>query len=227
MTPIFIAGIDTDVGKTIVTGLFAKYLLSKNKTVITQKIAQTGCVGISEDILQHRKIMEVNLFPEDFDKTTCPFVFKFPASPHLAAAEEKKEIDIAIIDESTKMLQKNFQYIIIEGVGGLFVPLTKNYTTIDFLEQRQYNVILVSTPKLGSINHTLMSIDLLKNRNINLLGIVYNLIGDYNKKIKNDSEIIFEQYLKKNKFANNIVEIQRIESNFPIIEEFSAFLPNE
>jgi len=221
---IFIAGIDTNVGKTIITGLIAKYIQSKNKTVITQKIAQTGCKGVSEDIQKHRKIMGVELFSEDVDKTTCPYVFDLPASPHLSAALQGVEIDIDTINKSTKTLNKKYEYVIIEGVGGVFVPLTRAYTTLDFLAENKYDVILVTTPKLGSINHTLMTIDTLFRKNINILGLVYNLIGEYDSRIKTDSKQIFNEYLNKYGYKNNIIEIREIKREYPLINDFEEFL---
>jgi len=221
---IFIAGIDTDVGKTIITGLLAKYLLSKNKTVITQKIAQTGCKGISEDIIKHREIMDVELFADDIDKTTCPYVFDLPASPHLSAQLQDIEIDINTITESTIKLNNKYEHVIIEGVGGVFVPLTRKYSTLDYLAEQKHDVIIVSTPKLGSINHTLMTIDALFKKNINILGIVYNLIGEYNNEIKADSKLIFGEYLEKYGYKNNIIEIDKINGKYPIIEDFNQFV---
>ncbi len=221
---IFIAGIDTDVGKTIITGLIAKYIQSINKSVITQKIAQTGCKGISEDIQMHRKIMGVELFKEDIDKTTCPYVFELPASPHLSAQLQAIEIDVDTINKSTKILNANYEYVIIEGVGGVFVPLTRTYTSLDYLSKQKLDVILVTTPKLGSINHTLMTIDTLFRKKINILGLVYNLIGDYDRQIKSDSKLIFAEYLQKYGYKNNIIEINKIEANYPIIKDFKQFL---
>lgn len=220
---IFIAGIDTDVGKTIITGLLAKYLLSKNINVITQKLAQTGCKGISEDVLMHRRIMDVELFNEDKNKTTCPYVFDLPASPHLSAQLQGAEIDVNEITKSTKKLEAKFDCVLLEGVGGIYVPITRTYTTLDYLLEQKHNVILVTTPKLGSINHTLMSIDALYSRNINILGIVYNLIGEYNNEIKEDSKLIFGEYLEKYGYQNNILEVNKFENKFPILEGFSMF----
>jgi len=212
MSKIFVAGIDTDIGKTYATGLLAKYFMLKNKSVITLKIAQTGCVGISEDILKHREIMNILLCDYDKDGTTCPYVFKFPASPHLAAEMENQSIDPAKISNSIDILANNFNKLIIEGVGGLLVPLNDMQTSIDFIEKEKLAVILVSSPKLGSINHTLLSIEALKNRNITLLGIIYNCFGDFDNQIKNDSIKVFKSFLNKNDYPDNIIEINDVSS---------------
>jgi dethiobiotin synthetase len=124
MSIYFIAGIDTDAGKTYATGLVAKYLLNSKISVVTQKFAQTGCVGISEDIQTHRKIMNIDLMNVDKDGTTCPYVFDYPASPHLAAKMQNKTIDIDKINSSSKKLNKEFEVVLLEGVGGLNVPIT-------------------------------------------------------------------------------------------------------
>lgn len=81
---ICISGIDTDIGKTVATGLMAKALLLRGYSVITQKVAQTGCTGISEDIQEHRKLMGVELLSEDQDGLTCPYVFSKACSPVLS-----------------------------------------------------------------------------------------------------------------------------------------------
>ena len=80
MAVYFISGIDTDAGKSIVTGVIARTLAGKGVRVITQKFIQTGCVGISEDILKHREIMGIPPQEVDKDGTTCPYVMTYPAS---------------------------------------------------------------------------------------------------------------------------------------------------
>jgi dethiobiotin synthetase len=213
MSIYFIAGIDTDAGKTYATGLVAKYLLNSKISVVTQKFAQTGCVGISEDIQTHRKIMNIDLMDVDKDGTTCPYVFDYPASPHLAAKMQNKTIDIDKINSSSKKLNKEFEVVLLEGVGGLNVPITLDYSLLDFLEEKKYPTILVSSSKLGSINHTLLSLEILQKRNIPLHGLIYNHFPANSEFILKDSVKVFEHYLKKMNFDCPIVEI-------PVIEDF-------
>ncbi|PIE78031.1 MAG: dethiobiotin synthase, partial [Candidatus Delongbacteria bacterium] len=184
MKKYFVSGIDTDVGKTYVTGILLKYLKSVNCNSLSIKPIQTGCKGISEDILLHRKISKSELTTFDEDLTTSPYVFKFPASPHLSSELEKIKIDSTHIEKSINKVAKSYDITLIEGAGGLFVPFFDTYTTIDFLKSnRDIGVILVTTPKLGSINHTLLSLYTLKNENIKIEGIIYNKFGDYDKVI--------------------------------------------
>jgi len=213
MAVYFISGIDTDSGKTIVTGLLANYIkFIKKESVITQKIAQTGCGELSEDIYIHRQLMKSELFDEDKTGVTVPYKFKFPASPHLAAALENKKINTSIINESTQKLLSKYDNVIIEGVGGLFVPLFDAYTVIDYIKDMNYPLILVSSSKLGSINHTLLSIEALQNRNIDLRGIIYNNFFSGNEIISQDTKIIISKFLEKYGYDNNIVEIPKIDN---------------
>ena len=94
MPTIAITGIDTGVGKTLITGLFARHLRAAGHSVITQKLVQTGCAGMSEDILLHRRLMGIDLTDADRQGITCPYVFALPASPHLAASAEGRVIDL-------------------------------------------------------------------------------------------------------------------------------------
>ncbi len=219
-TPIFITGIDTDIGKTIATGLMARYLHQKNLSVITQKMVQTGCQNISDDILIHRKLMTCDLFNEDKTGITCPYLFKHAASPHLAAQMEGQTINPKTILSATNTLAKNFSIILIEGAGGLFVPLNSDTTIIDYIEQHAYPVILVSSSKLGSINHTLLSIEALKTRGLNLLGIVYNRYPENDKAIEEDSLKQMAKFMLKSGYSDCTVQMGKVDLAQPISPNF-------
>jgi dethiobiotin synthetase len=191
-----ITGIDTDCGKTMATGLIAKTMISRGGRVITQKLVQTGCTGMAADIAEHRRIMGVVPGEDDLRMTTCPQVFSFPASPHLAAELDGTVVDIAAIDRSTAYLRETYDTVLLEGAGGLHVPLTRAYSTIDFIAERGYPLILVSGARLGSINHTLMSIELCTYRGIELKGVVYNLHPVNQRIIADDSRIMISTFLQ-------------------------------
>ena len=191
----FITGIDTDAGKSIVTGAMGRYLKEKGENVITQKMTQTGCEGISEDILTHRRLMKMNLLPEDINGLTCPYVFHFPSSPHLAARLSNSTIDTSKINEATDELAKRFEKVLVEGAGGLMVPLNDEILLIDYLKERNYPIVLVTSAKVGSINHTLMSLEACKTRQLNVIGLVFNHINSNNKIIAEDSLSVFRKRL--------------------------------
>lgn len=198
MSVYFISGIDTDAGKSIVTGVIARTLLRKGVNVITQKFIQTGCIGISEDILKHRDIMGIEPQKVDKEGTTCPYVMTYPASPHLAAEIDKVDINTDIIYQATQKLSAQYEVVLLEGAGGLYVPVTRDYMTIDYIQENNYPLILVASSKLGSINHSLMSLELCRIRGIDLRYVVYNDFPNDSEIIKNDSITIIREYLSKN-----------------------------
>lgn len=175
MSVIFVSGIDTGIGKTIVTGLLGRHLAGMGRKVITAKIVQTGSSGLSEDIVTHRKIMQMPVTPFDEDGLTCPYTFPYPASPHLAARLAEQTISTRNLTSALDQLSRFFETVIVEGVGGIFVPLTEQETVLDFISQRRYPTLVVTSPKLGSINHTLLTVESLQQRRIPLCGLVYNL----------------------------------------------------
>ena len=171
----FISGIDTGIGKTYTTGYLAKLWNEQGQKTITQKLIQTGNVDISEDIEQHREIMGMGWFPEDQSKLTMPEIFTYPASPHLATQIDGREIDFQKIADATQQLAEKYEVVLLEGAGGLMVPLTTDLLTIDYIAEKKFSVILVSSGRLGSINHTLLSLEALKIRGLELYALAYNL----------------------------------------------------
>ncbi|MEG1234510.1 MAG: dethiobiotin synthase, partial [Acinetobacter sp.] len=171
----FISGIDTGIGKTYATGYLAKLWNQQGTKTITQKLIQTGNVDRSEDIEQHREIMQMGWFPEDESKLTMPEIFSYPASPHLATQIDGREIDFKKIENATQQLTENYSCVLLEGAGGLMVPLTTELLTIDYVAEKKFPVILVSSGRLGSINHTLLSLEAMKQRGLDLYALAYNL----------------------------------------------------
>src|SRR3989338_7007542 len=175
MRSIFVAGTDTDVGKSLITGLIARLLLDKGYSVVTQKWAGTGSSAALNDIDVHLKLM--GRTRKDFRKylpCMMPYLFKFPASPHLAARLDHRRIDPGRIKSSLKRLAKNFDFVIIEGTGGLLVPLRTHTLLIDLVRDLKLPVVLVAPNRLGTINHTLLSIEAIRARKIEILGVIFN-----------------------------------------------------
>lgn len=184
---IAVGGIDTDVGKSYVTGLLASYLHQQGESVTTLKLVQTGCQGLAEDIQLHRKLMGQPLTEFDRAGTTCPYVFPFPASPSLAARMVGATIEVATLDQSVATLQAHYQWLLVEGAGGLLVPLNQHLLLLDYFATNHFPMILVTSPRLGSINHTRLSLEAIQHRNIHLLGLVYNLYGEHPREIVQDT----------------------------------------
>ena len=194
MSGIFVTGTDTGVGKTIITGLLAKFLDDKGYKVITQKWVETGSVGFSKDVSFHLKLLgkrkqELKSHFSDIS----PYTFKFASSPHLASSLEKRKISIERIKKSFKSLEKAFDFVVVEGVGGALVPLNKKKLVIDVAKELNLSVLIVVGNKLGAINHTLLTIEALKARKMKIAGIVFNNLKDKeNNMILKDNPKIIE-----------------------------------
>ncbi len=193
MTVYFVTGIDTNIGKTYATAFMLNHF---GRQAISQKLVQTGNHGISEDILTHRTLCHTPLTDFDKDGTTCPYVFALPASPHLASRLQNSQIDVDVITRATRTLQHHYQTVLIEGAGGLFVPLTETLTTLDYVASQNYPVILVTCGRLGSINHTLLSLHAIRLANLPLYAVVYNHYFDTdNDTISQDTQNWLKNYL--------------------------------
>lgn len=192
---IFISGIDTDVGKTIATGWYAKKLMAQGYSVITQKMIQTGCEGIAADLLVHRQIQGIPLQPEDEQGITSPYVFAYPCSPHLAAKLEQRQIESKTIEKSTALLAQKYDYVLLEGAGGLLVPYNHQETTLDYVQKQGYPIILVTSGKLGSINHTLLSLEVCQHRQIPVHTVIYNQYPKIDDIIEQETQQYLRQYL--------------------------------
>lgn len=192
---IAVCGIDTGVGKSVVTGLLAAFLAEQGQRVITQKPVQTGCDSRPEDIVLHRSLMGTTWNDYDEQGLTCSYCFPFPGSPHLAAGLAGSRIEPVEISRATEILATEHDCLLIEGAGGLLVPLKNDLLQLDYFHQCGYPVILVTSARLGSINHTLLALEAIKMRGIPLLGLVYNVYGENPVEIVRDSKRVFERAL--------------------------------
>ena len=136
---IFVSGIDTDAGKTYATAWLAKRYMEQGFSVATMKFIQTGNNGFSEDILAHRRIMGISPLPEDRDLTTSPVIFTYPASAQLAARIDGRDIDVASIDRSVETLSGRYDIVLVEGAGGLMVPIADDFFTVDY---KPYGIVV-------------------------------------------------------------------------------------
>ena len=193
----FTSGIDTDAGKSYATGYLAKCLNDNGKRTITQKFIQTGNTGHSEDIDLHRKVMGTGYTPEDRDFLTMPEIFSYPASPLLASRIDKRKIDFDKINAATRQLSSLYDIVLVEGAGGLMVPLTETLLTIDFIKESGYPLVFVTSGKLGSVNHTLLSFEAIERRGIEVAAVMYNLFPEIeDTTIRDDTREYIQQYMK-------------------------------
>lgn len=159
MKRLFVTGIGTDVGKTMVAAIITEALAADY-----WKPVQAGNLDFSDTDRVKELVTNTQSYfhPETYR-------FKLPASPHLAAAVENITINPSLFN-----LPETQNHLIIEGAGGLMVPLNDHFLIIDLIAQLQAEVILVSQNYLGSINHTLLSVQSLRQRQIPVKGIIFN-----------------------------------------------------
>lgn len=210
MTPhrvLFISGIDTDAGKTYATAWLAQQIAAEGRSVITQKFIQTGCTEQSEDIEAHRRLCGMELQPVDLDHTTAPIIFSYPASAQLAARIDGREIDLGLVDAATERLLGLYDCVLLEGAGGLMVPVTDDVCTIDYVATRQLPVVLVTNGRLGSINHTVLSLEAIAHRCLELAAVVYNHHFDSDPVIAADTRAYLSRYLSRHFPATPLLDL--------------------
>lgn len=191
----FITGTDTDAGKTYCTAWLATELARRGLSVITQKFIQTGCDGFSEDIEAHRRLTGTGPLPEDAEGLTAPVIFTYPASAQLAARIDGREIDLDIIDRARQELERRYDVVLVEGAGGLMVPITDTYMAIDYISEHNLPVFLTTNSRLGSINHTILSLEAIAGRGLTLAGVLYNTFFDHDPEIAADTRAFIGRYL--------------------------------
>ena len=179
-----VLGTDTGVGKTVITSFFLRYFLEKGINAVSQKWIQTGVQSHQSDIDFHDQFSGFN---GNNSKDRCPYVFQFPSSPHLAAQRESILINASVIKSSYNRLCNQYSMIIVEGTGGIMVPYSSTGLVSDWVTEWNIPVVLVIGNQLGCINHTLLSLDYLKNSQITLKGLIFSCPHQTNLDILDDN----------------------------------------
>lgn len=193
---LFITGIDTDAGKTFATGWLGNLLRKAGKKVTTQKFIQTGNVGRSEDIEIHRLIMGDSVDGEDWS-LSAPVIFSYPASADLAARIDGKKVDLSVIDRAREANESANDIVLLEGAGGLMVPVDETMLTVDYITSRDLDVALVTNGRLGSINHTILALEAIAARGLRLKYILYNEHFDRDQTIAADTQAYLRRYVDR------------------------------
>ena len=111
---------------------------------------------------------------KESDEILNPIYFRLPASPLMAAEILHKTVDIKAISKNFDILKKKYDFTLVEGIGGVMVPITRKISLLDVMKGMKLPSIIVSSPRLGSINHTIMTINECKAKKIPILGIIFN-----------------------------------------------------
>jgi len=174
LNSFFITGTDTDVGKTYVTAGIVAALKKQGKDVGIMKPFAAGTpqnTGYkSEDVQILSKAAKVN----DPEKLVNPYFFLIPASPFTAAKNFGIKIDIKMVLSCFKQLSSLHEILLVEGIGGAMTPILQNYFVTNLIKDMNLETIIVTSSKIGTVNHTLMTCKMCQYYKINIRGIIIN-----------------------------------------------------
>lgn len=180
MSVLLVTGTDTGAGKTLVSAAIVAALAARGVHLGVAKPCETGCAPIDPGAPRDA------LYPEDAAtlaaasgndetlETVCPYRFPEPLAPALAAERAGASIDVAHLVETLAARARRLDLLLVEGAGGLLVPLTRQVTFADLAHALGARVLLVVGSRLGAINHALLSLEVLKQRSIPTVGYVVN-----------------------------------------------------
>jgi dethiobiotin synthetase len=172
---IFLTGTDTGVGKTFVASGLLIAFKEIGLNVCPMKPVETGCKLKGDRLIPMDSInlLKTSGISEDLEKIN-PYRFRLPLAPSVAAELEGKVIKKSNITSAYYYLEDKYQITIVEGAGGIMVPIYKKYLFIDLIRDLNLPIMIVSRPGLGTINHTLLTIEAARNKGLNVLGIIIN-----------------------------------------------------
>ncbi|MEE8329895.1 MAG: dethiobiotin synthase [Thermodesulfovibrionia bacterium] len=172
---IFITGTDTGVGKTFVATGLLKAFKETGFNVCPMKPVETGCRAKKGKLVpvDAVRLIRASGTEEPLDIIN-PYKFRLPLAPAVAAVTEKVSIKKKKILSACNHLLKKYDITIVEGAGGIMVPVYKKYLFLDLIKDMDIPILIVSRPGLGTINHTLLTIETAGSRGIDILGVIIN-----------------------------------------------------
>ena len=174
MKPLFITATDTDIGKTYVCAGLAHSLKKSGIDVGIMKPFACGTkqkTGFSSNDLT---LLSEAAIINDTEELLNPFFFPIPASPYTAAKNLGVKIDIKHVLECFNKLDKIHDVMLVEGIGGIMTPILNDYTIINLIKDLQANTIIVTSSRVGTVNHTILTCNICKNMNIPVKGLIIN-----------------------------------------------------
>ena len=174
MKPLFVTATDTDIGKTFVCAGLAYALKKSGIDVGIMKPFACGVkqkIGFSSNDLT---ILTNAAMVDDAEDIINPFFFPIPASPYTAAKNLGVKIDVEHVMECFRKLDEIHDIVLVEGIGGIMTPILKDYAIIDLIKDLMANTIIVTSSKIGTVNHTVLTCNMCKNMNIPIKGLIIN-----------------------------------------------------
>ena len=174
MKPLFVTATDTDIGKTYVCAGLAYALKKSGIDVGIMKPFACGVkqkIGFSSNDLT---ILTNAAMVDDAEDIINPFFFPIPASPYTAAKNLGVKINVEHVMECFRKLDEIHDIMLVEGIGGIMTPILKDYAIIDLIKDLMANTIIVTSSKIGTVNHTVLTCNMCKNMNIPIKGLIIN-----------------------------------------------------
>ncbi len=196
MNGFFITGTDTGIGKTVATAGLCRLLCDDGLDAAPMKPVQTGAEPPDRSPDLDFCLKAGGRQPSnDSYRLMCPYLFAPACSPHLAARTAGVEIDITTIAAAAKRLEAQHNAILVEGAGGVLVPLTGHQTMLDLMKALSLPVLLVSRGGLGTINHTLLSLNVLRAAGLSVAGVIFNDAAPLpDDMISRDNPLVIKQF---------------------------------
>ena len=174
---IFITGTDTGVGKTAVACGFARVFREAGLKVGVLKPVETGCRSESGNLIPEDGLALIEASGTDQSvESVVPYRLEAPLAPLEAARRQGVELELDRIFQILDGMTASYEIVLVEGAGGLMVPLREHFLFIDLIKASDLPALIVAANRLGVINHTLLTIEALRNRKIGILGVVLNQV---------------------------------------------------
>lgn len=173
---IFITGTDTGVGKTLISASLAWKLSHRYKKMCVMKpFATSDKIYSSQFDSKDLFLLSKSIGQKENQRLLNPYFYPLPASPYMASKMLKAKppsIDTAI--KKFRYLKEKYDFVVVEGIGGIMVPLNKRHSLVDFVRLTKLSLIVVSTPKIGTVNHTLLTVKACRDHGIPIKGMIFN-----------------------------------------------------
>ena len=174
MNSFFVTGTDTDVGKTCVSAALAKHFRDNDVDVGVMKPFASGYKATPDSVSADVEILMKYSGVNDSIDLVNPYYFEIPTSPYDASKQLNLEIDISKVIESYNQLSSIHDIVIVEGIGGIMTPISRNYFVSDLISDLQLSSFIVTGSKIGAVNHFMLTYEHARQKNLNLKGFFIN-----------------------------------------------------
>ncbi|MEW5745369.1 MAG: dethiobiotin synthase [Nitrospirota bacterium] len=184
---VFITGTDTGVGKTIIAALVIRLLRQRGVRAGVMKPIETGCESIYGALMpKDGTYLRAMAEADDSIDLVTPLRFRYPLAPLVAAELEEKPVDLSRVMSAYEALSKRYEFLVVEGAGGLLVPIARDasplpaphhgspYFMRDLARDMELPLVIVARATLGTINHTLLTVEHALSEGLNVLGVIIN-----------------------------------------------------